>query len=202
MAENKGTTSKNEQWNKAVAKATGGDVADPGANAPTLSSSATLVRKEVDKAVVDAIMNDPALEFAPQIYSLEQGDLIEGILEGNGPDAEFEHKDMATGIVTTNTVQTWVIRSLDGRQRISILSSAQLDKKLPGFVGGPVKIVRGKDINTNAGRRVTDYLVAGPKLPNGQSRSWSVVKPQVIDATAQQAALPAAGNSTPESATH
>jgi len=61
-----------------------------------------------------------------------------------------------------------------------------------------VKIVRGKDINTSNGQRVTDYLVAGPKLPNGQSRSWSVQKPHaphVIDATSQPAALPA-GNTT------
>ena len=193
------TDSKSDKYNKAVTRATGGDVESA---APAIPTNTTLVRKVVTKADVDAVMADPSLEFAPQVYSMEQGDLIEGVLEGNGPEAEFERKNEHTGEVTTNAVQTWIIRSHDGRQRISILSSAQLDKKLPPFVGGPVKIVRGKDLNIDGGRRVTDYLVAGPKLPDGKIRSWaSAPKLPMIDAASAPAALPA-GNNVPEAAAH
>lgn len=111
-------------------------------------------------------------DSAPQMLDLAKGQVLYGILEGNGIPAEFERVDKMTGIVTTNSVDTWIIRSLVGNVRVSILSSAQLDKKLPGYVGGPVKIVRGDDVNFTGGR-YTDYLVLGPKRADGSIRDWS-----------------------------
>lgn len=179
-----------EKYNKAVDRANGTKSEEGSTTAVTIPnvSGAALITKGVSKADMDAILTSGEYEFAPQNMSLEEGDMIEGILEGNGPEAEFEHKDMATGIVTTKVVQTWIIASQDGGQRAGILSTAQLDRKLPPFVGGNVKIIRGKDLKMANGHRVTDYLVAGPKLTGGKRRSWAM-KPVIETHEAPQ--LPA-----------
>lgn len=169
------------KYEQAVTRATGdkgGEIANP--NAPVMAPSSIIMSK-VDEKDVQAMLADNDLEFAPQLAKMEEGDMIHGVLEGNGPEAEFEHLDKTTGVITTNVVKTWIIASMDGRQRISILSSAQLDRKLPGFVGGAVKIVRGKDINTSNGQRVTNYLVGGPRSKDGHTRNWAT-RP-VLDVT-------------------
>lgn len=183
------------KFDKAVTRATGG----PEVNAPTIpvKNIGDFITKNTDQKIVEAIVNDPGLETAPQLYTMEQGDLIEGWLEGHGPDAEFERTNH--GVVETNTVKTWIIASPDRRKRISILSGAQLDRKLPPFVGGPIKIVRGKDLPTNSGQRVTDYLVAGPKMPDGTMRNWATRPVLEAAATEHQRALPEA---TETHATH
>jgi hypothetical protein len=108
-------------------------------------------------------------EAAPQLFKLAEGQKIEGILEGNGPVAEFTDGD--TGEVSY--VKTWIIADPTGALRVSILSSAQLDRKLNGFIGQKVKIARGKDVNIAGTRkRMTEYMVWGPKLANGQKREW------------------------------
>jgi hypothetical protein len=184
------------KFQKSVDRARGTEgVAEPSSTAVAITSPETMAMvTKATKEDVAAITSNPDLEFAPQLLKLEEGDMVHGILEGNGPVAEFEHVDKATKEVTHNFVQTWIIRAINGGQRVSILSSAQLDRKLAPFVGGEVKIVRGRDINTSNGQRVTDYLVAGPKLPTGP-RSWAT-KPAipVIDAKSAPAQLPA-GNS-------
>jgi hypothetical protein len=117
-------------------------------------------------------------EAAPQIVSIEKGQTLIAMLEGNGPEAEFSDRD--TGIVST--VKTWVL-SKNG-VRVSILSTAQLDKKLPPFVGGEVSITRGEDKKFSGGI-YTEYLVLGPKRADGKARNWAT-KPQ----------LPAAGETS------
>jgi len=181
------------KYGKAVAKATGEAT---GAATIPVKNIGDFITKQADQKIVDAIVNDPSLETAPQLYSMEQGDLIEGWLEGNGPDAEFERIG-AGGVIETNVVKTWIIASMDRRKRISILSSAQLDRKLPPFTGGPIKILRGKDLATNGGQRVTDYLVAGPKMPDGQVRNWAT-KPALDAPSVEQRALPEAAPTAPE----
>ena len=178
------TTTKSGKWAGAVAKATGTELAttDTSKGVDLMAmmgggKAGDLVKKHEDKkegqAVIDQLTNSGEWEFAPQLFKMEEGDEVSGILEGNGPPAEFERVDRTTGEVTTNIVQTWIIASVDGTRRISVLSTVQLDRKLPPYLGGPVKIFRGKDQNISDGRRVTDYLVAGPKLPNGARRTWA-----------------------------
>ena len=181
------------KFNKAVNRANGTSGADEGGgneNAVVIpnASGPALITKGVTKEEMEALVQSGEYEFAPQNMSLEEGDMIAGILEGNGPDAEFEQKDMTTGIVTTKVVQTWIIANADGSQRAGILSTAQLDRKLPPFVGSNIKIIRGKDLKMANGHRVTDYLVAGEKLKNGARRAWAS-KP-VIE-THEAAQLPA-----------
>lgn len=125
------------------------------------------------------MMNDETMEFAPQVHSMEEGELVEGILEGKGPSTTFTQKDPATGQEVTRVVDTWIIASTSGSIRISILSSIQLDKKLPPFVGGFVRIYRGKEQKTQKGFRVTDYMVGGPRRSDGRPRSF--VAGQVMD---------------------
>lgn len=178
------------KWDKAVGRATGqGDA--PASNAPSTALPTSMISKFTEEDVA-ADMADPNMEFAPQVYKLEEGDQIVGILEGNGPDAELEQIDRATKEVKINVVKTWIIAHPSGGQRVSILSSVQLDRKLPPFVGSLVKIRRGKQIETNNGQRVNDYQVVGPKKEDGQRRSWAM-KP-VLDVPSSAGALPAGGH--------
>lgn len=101
-------------------------------------------------------------EAAPQLLTLEEGQLIHGILEGPGVPAEFTEIDPRTKESIVSTVQTWIVRSLTSKVRVSILSSAQLDKKLPEWIGCEVKIARGPEQKSKKGRgSYTEYLVAG-----------------------------------------
>jgi hypothetical protein len=182
------------KWDKATARVTG-EGAQPESNAPGVPASVMI--SKADDATIAEMLKDPSMEFAPQVHKLSEGDMITGILEGNGPDAELENLDRVTKEVRTSIVKTWIIASADGGQRVSILSTAQLERKLPPFVGGLVKIVRGKDINTNNGQRVTDYLVGGPKREDGTRRSWAMKPVLDVPATEKQNALPA-GNQVAE----
>ncbi len=111
----------------------------------------------------------------PTIKSMEPGDRVVGILEGYGKGTEFSQKnDM--GVEVTNIVQTWIIKALDSEARLSILSSVQLDEKLPPFIGGQVEIIRGKDIKTSNNRKVADYMVKGKKVV-GKTRTWARESP-------------------------
>jgi hypothetical protein len=144
-------------------------------------AEAMILRPSADD--IAALMNDDTMEFAPQVKKLEEGDMIRGHLEGYGPPVELSQTD-AQGRPVTNHVNTWILRSPNGSLRMSILSSVQLDKKLKPFIGDMVSIYRGKDVKTGtAGRRVTEYLVGGPKRKDGTLRSWVDSSPgSVIDA--------------------
>lgn len=128
---------------------------------------------------IKQLMNDENLEFAPQVHSIEEGEMVIGLLEGKGPSTTFTQEDPFTKQIVTRVVDTWIIAAPNGGLRISILSSIQLDKKLPPFVGSPIKIFRRKNVKTSKNFKVADYLVAGPKLTDGTSRSW--VQSRVID---------------------
>ncbi len=178
--ENKGSS----KFDQAVNRARGG-APTGNAEAPSIPMKAHALVSTISQDEVNAMMNSGEFEFAPQVLSMEEGQMVAGILEGNGPDAEIT--DPQSGEV--RPVPTWIIATPDGSARVSILSSAQLEKKLPPFIGGHVRIVRGKDLKTSNNRRVTDYLVAGPKLPNGKLRNFT--HQRVIDTT-EAKALPAA----------
>jgi hypothetical protein len=158
---------------------------DPGDDAAmvVLPKEAQSMLLRPTQADINEMMADEEMEFAPQIMKLDEGDMIVGILEGNGPPAEISSTDTA-GRPIVNHVNTWIIAHPSGSMRLSILSSVQLEKKLKPFIGGLVKIRRLKDVKTGTGgRRVTEYVVCGPKLPGGQRRSWVDDSPRgVLDA--------------------
>ena len=116
--------------------------------------------------------------------------MVHGILEGRGPGTTFTvaAKDSPTGQETTRPVDTWIIRHPKSGLRLSILSSVQLDQKLPPFLPTPgagesmITIYRGKERKTLKGFKVTDYTVCGPKKADGKLRSF--VKPIVINVQA------------------
>lgn len=185
------------RYDGAVARATGKPEEAP---APmVVSNEAKAMIKSMSPEDMLAFINEPGdFEYAPEVYTMEKGQRIDGILEGNGPDAELSRANTVTKQVETVLVPTWIIRDERSGRRLSILGSVQLDKKLPPFVGGAVTIVRGDEVETSNGFKTTNYNVRGPKLPNGQVRSF--VKPReqkVIDAVAEEkpavaGALPAA----------
>lgn len=169
--------STSSKYDKAVQKATGQAPAhapDAVTDAPVLTRGAAAMISTISQEEIGDLMSNPDLEFAPQALSLEEGQRVSGILEGEGPMAEVT--DPTTKEI--REVPTWVIRSPDGNARVSLLSSVQLEKKLPPFVGDAVTIIRGKDLKTGSGRRVTDYLVCGPKKKNGQQRTFSDPNPR------------------------
>lgn len=169
----------------AVDKATGGG--EMTAPADMTGGQLTIGKYDPAEFVADAASGE--YEFAPQMHSIQEGEKVEGILEGNGPEAEFSDKE--TGVV--RMVQTWILSNGNGSARISILSSAQLDSKLAPFVGGFVKIARDKDIKTANGYKVGNYLVGGKKLENGMRRTFAAKKMHVIEATATEQSQLAAG---------
>ena len=143
----------------------------PASQAPTELDVATLpagmvVESATVREVLAARIRSGEWEQAPQLLTLKLGQTLIGVLESNGPDAEFV--DEATGVVTH--VKTWIVSNAG--VRVSILSSVQLDKKLPPFMGGEVSITRGQDIR-NGTSLYTDYLVMGPKRADGKARDWS-----------------------------
>lgn len=184
------------KYDKAVDRATNG-----GETAPTTTTgnlpvpNAALFIQKVDEKAIAAVLADPTLEFAPQVHTMEANEMVVGVLEGNGPEAEFEHADKATGVIELSKVKTWIIASEDGSKRISILSSVQLDRKLPPFMGHLVKIIRGEDENIGNGRRMSNYMVAGTKLSGGQRRSWAV-QPAIEASSHEVKSLPAGDPAT------
>ncbi len=165
-----------------VARATGTEVATADEHAPSipLSRGAQAMISKPSEAEIQDMMNDPDQEFAPQAKSMEEGELICGVLEGYGPDAELTRMDPLTKESVTQVVHTWIIAAPGGGLRVSILDTVQLAKKLPPFIGSSVKILRGKDTKTGNGFKVTNYMVSGPKRTDGKARSWA--RPLVIDA--------------------
>ena len=168
--------------NKARAKENGA-VVDEVALAPTTGNQAlalpempggaqSMVAPFNEVTFIDE-MRANGWDCAPQIVELKAGFVYHGILEGNGPDAEL------TDAMTREmkVIQTWILRDKDSGVRISFLSSAQLDRKLPGFVGGEVKIARGSDRNIGGGKRLTEYFVGGPKSESG-FRTWATKQPR------------------------
>lgn len=98
-------------------------------------------------------------DTAPRILTLGEGDVIRGLLVGEGDPAEIED----TVLREIKTIRTWVIEFADGA-RASILSSSQLDKALPPRIGHEVIIARGGNVETRKGQRVTEYIVKSRQL--------------------------------------
>lgn len=182
--------SNESKYDKAVTKAQrkSGELIQPETKL-VAPGTETMVRDSTPEDIA-ARLATGKYEAAPQLLSLKAGQEITGILEGHGPVAEFADQD--TGVI--KEVNTWVIADSTRTVRVSILSSAQLDKKLNGFIGGEVTIARQGDVNIGGGRRMTEYIVFGPRLANGRQRQWFDVpdSERMIETHAEQRALPAA----------
>ncbi len=181
---NKNQGNGSDKYQTAVARATGTAPA-AGSEESTavvpLPKGASSMLTRPSQEEINALMADPSLEFAPQVHSLETDEMITGILEGRGPSTTFTQIDAATQRPITREVDTWIIKHPTSGLRLSILSSVQLDRKLPPFIGSQVTIHRGKETKTSNGFKVTNYTVAGPFRTDGKARSW-VRPPDVIDA--------------------
>ncbi len=190
MATNNGNGNRTESYQKAIDKATGkgkgdGDGASPSdvEMMPVNAGASSMIQKDLTKADMAAFLAESGYEFAPQVYTMEPFTRIDGILEGNGPQAEITKIDQMTKEVTVQVVNTWIIRHPHNGQRLSILDTVQLSKKLPPFLGELVSIFRGDESKTGGGFKTTNYMVRGPSLPNGAVRSFVVVPTsKVIDA--------------------
>lgn len=181
---NETTTSKSDKFNKAVDRATGKETAGSPATSVVIGDVGAMV-SSFDASELNDLASSGKVEFAPQLMSLEEGQKIVGILEGMGPGNDFE--DPVTHDI--RHVDSWIIASPEGTLRVSILSSAQLDRKLPPFIGGMVGIARNKDLKIANGHRCADYQVWGPRMPEGKRRQWAA-----LPSSTGQPALPAGGD--------
>ena len=191
------------KFQKSVNKATGGESMTVTKNDVAVGKvgSAAAMVGTADPTRLEGMIASDKWEFAPQNVTLDEGQFIEGILEGVGPGNDFTNDDGQP-----YHVDSWVITSPDGNMRASILSSAQLDRKLPPFIGAPVYIQRGKDLKMSNGHRCTDYIVGGAKIPGGSKRTFSTHKPtpralpaggEIADHAGHAAAQTANANSAP-----
>jgi hypothetical protein len=189
MASNNTNGGRTDSYTKAINKATGkaeGDAAHEPSDvdaAPLQRGAHAMIKKDLTKADMAAFLAEEGFEYAPQVYTMEPFSRVDGILEGNGPQAELTRKDPISGEQVTQIVDTWIICEPTTGQRISILDTVQLKKKLPPFMGQMVHIFRGDESKTGGGFKTTNYMVRGLPLPDGKKRSF-VVPPtsKVIDA--------------------
>lgn len=122
---------------------------------------------------LSARMGSGELEWAPRVIKLQEGMFIRAILEGRGGYVDMENVDRATKTVEIKQVGTWVIRDPQSGLRGSFLTAAQLEEKLPPFVGGIVEIYVGKMLESTKGHRYRDFLVGGEKLEGGRTRTFA-----------------------------
>lgn len=173
------TTTKSSKFAAAVQKATGQEltVTDSGLGEVKVLDAIPPGFGEIarpftpDEAAIEMGKGD--MEWAPRVLQLVEGLMIVGVLEGRGGDVEMDQVDPISKTVTTKRVGTWVIRAPRTGLRASFLTAAQLEDKLPPFVGGIVKIFVGPMRESKKGHRYRDYLVGGEKLPNGATRTFA-----------------------------
>jgi hypothetical protein len=183
MSDSKST--KSSKFAAAVGRATGEEMTvtkdDPAAT-PQLIPSQEFggIVQSYTPADVMADMSGGEMEFAPRVLELKEGMLIVGVLEGRGGNVELEEVDRVAKTVKIKQVPTWIVRDIKSGQRASFLTAAQLEDKLPPFIGGVVKIYVGGMVESKKGRHYRDFLVGGPKLEGGASRSFA----RVIDVPA------------------
>jgi hypothetical protein len=114
-----------------------------------------------------------------QTVSLEDGQSIGGIFRGEGTGVtaintrEVDSVNQETGEVTKRTVEkevplkTWLIE-VAPNQVAALVSSAQLDTKMPGVPpGSVVRIARLGSGKTRRGNQITRYVV-GFKAPGAE----------------------------------
>lgn len=181
-------TTKSSRYADAVNKATGQELTVTGKDAgfdvavleavpPGFGSIAKPFTP--DEAAIAMAKAD--LEWAPRVIQLVEGMMLEGILEGRGEDVELDEVDPILKKVTTKIVSSWVIRDPKSGLRASFLTAAQLETKLPPFVGDFVKIFVGGMKESKKGHRYRDYLVGGARRTDGQPRVFT--RPLLVEST-------------------
>jgi hypothetical protein len=176
---------KSSKYANAVNRATGQELETRNATQP----AAALVVPAGLQGMVSAFTPDQVLvdmskgdmEWAPFAIQMQEGMLLIGILEGRGGNVEIEEVDRVAGIVNIKQIATWVIRDPKTGVRGSFLTAAQLEDKLPPFVGGLIKIYVGAMLESRKGHRYRDFRVAGERLGNGQTRTFARQLPAPID---------------------
>lgn len=122
-----------------------------------------------DASALAALVAAGVVEAAPQLLTLTAGQMITGLVDTTGTT---ELEDENTRL--PKTIATWQISLVDpvtlapNGLRVSILSSAQLDRMLPPHLGTgrPVIIARGGEIAIKGGkRRMSEYFVGAYKAP-------------------------------------
>lgn len=182
------TTSISKKYADTVNKATGAaaDNGDDIKGGAMVISEASAMFVPFSYEEMQAKARSGAFEFAPQMGQIKRGQQITAYLDGEGPGNDFENEKTHE----VRHVKSWILSDPNSGLRISILSSAQLDKKLPPFVGSLVTIARAaEDIELKGGFRCADYMVFGPKLE--KPRTFSTPTQHVLPAGSDVIDVPA-----------
>lgn len=124
------------------------------------------------EVVTGNMLDQLSREFeCERLVVLKEGQMLRGVLLGNGPEAELTSIDGQP-----RAVATWRIR-INERAIARVLGGYQLDRELPELIGQPVCIMFRAQVKTNGGKRVNDMVVFKPK------GFTSAQQPRMIDVT-------------------
>lgn len=135
---------------------------DPPGDDQSLATLATegLAIEHFDPSTLVELARSGNYEVGQRILELKEGMMVRGQLLGRGPDADI------LDIVThqPKKVGTWRML-LNSGAPVSFLTTAQLDRQLPDFVGrkGETVIARGGMVKSKSNRNVAEFYVLGPK---------------------------------------
>lgn len=152
----------------------------------TPAEYAKSLTKKADKAH-DPYVEELSEEFLEnvvieRVVKLAEGQGIRGIFRGRGPDIEIAKR----GDDDASIVATWRLQMADGNIA-RLMSSHQLYaafEKMPE--GTAVRVAKMGTIETRAGRRCSDYIIAIEKTSNAQlSLPGDTVTTNATDTKAQ-----------------
>jgi len=173
--------SKSNKFDSAAARARNasspheGVIDEPGTSLATLGDAEVKAAvQSFDAGALAALVAAGAVKMGPRLLTLEAGQMIIGRIESEGiATIEDENTKLP------KEIRTWQIALCDREQkptgvRVSILSSAQLDREIPPVhkSGNAAIICRGGEIQIKGGkRRMTEYFVLevqpGTVIPAG-----------------------------------
>jgi len=194
MGESGNGKTKSQEYAKAVAKATGREMEVVTANdekslalAMPVGLGDLVQAWDPGSLALDMAKND--FEWSPRVIKLEEGMLLDGILEGRGGTVEIEQSNRVERTVEIKHVGSWVLRHPTTGMRLSFLTASQLEDKLPPFIGSRIRIYVGPMLEARNGHRYRDYAVGGERLKDGKTRSFArgtaapvIDVPQIPDA--------------------
>jgi hypothetical protein len=88
-----------------------------------------------------------------EVVSLDPGDAITGKLIGHGDIVDFTDVDGEE-----KELPTWDFQVATGLI-VGVISSAQLEKRLPALKGKVIEVIRGGQKDTKKGRRVNTFTI-------------------------------------------
>lgn len=149
-------------FNKAATKARNADgtITEEDKALMVLNGDMSLQADTLNVEELARLVASGEMEAAEEIMEIAEGQVIRGQLIGPGTEATL---DDLQNPGKTRQVKTWKMKLVSG-VTVTFLGSAELDRKLPPFLGrkGQMLIGRGGQAKTKKGKNLTHWYVVGP----------------------------------------